>query len=365
MGQPHGIGIVGLGVISGQYLETLGEDGAVRIAATADLDAARAQAVADRFPGARALTVDELVADPAVQTVLNLTIPAAHGEVARAALRAGKNVYGEKPLAATFGEAVDVVAAAGPLWVGAAPDTALGTGVQTARAVVDAGEIGRPVSAVATWVSSGHEAWHPHPDFYYRAGGGPLFDMGPYYLTALFHLLGPVARVTGASTRSRDERTIGSGPRAGERIPVEIDTHVTGVLEHVGGAVSTVTFSFDAAGTHAAPIEVHGETGSLALPDPNLFDGDVSLRRPGDPDWTVLAPRAGYRGAGRGIGLLDFVRGGEGAGRAGGAVALHVLEIMSALDASARERRSIALTTTAERPSPVPLTERSHWRTTP
>ena len=364
MGEPHGIGVVGLGVISGQYLETLGDHPAVRIAAAADLDADRAQAVAERFPGARALSVAELVADPAVQTVLNLTIPAAHGEVARAALAAGKNVYGEKPLAATFDEALGVMAGANGAWVGGAPDTVLGSGVQTARAVVDAGEIGRPVAAVATWLSSGHEAWHPHPDFYYREGGGPLYDMGPYYLTALFHVLGPVVSVSGASSRSRDERTIGSGPRAGERIPVEIDTHVTGVLEHAGGAVSTVTFSFDAAATHDAPIEVHGESASLTLPDPNFFDGDVTMRRPRAEEWTAIAPRAGYRGAGRGIGVLDFVRGGSGAGRASGEVALHVLEIMSALTRSAREGRRITLTTTAERPPLVPLTEHEHWRTT-
>lgn len=362
MGEPHGIGIVGLGVISGQYLETLGEHPAVRIVATADLDAARAQSVADRHPGARALSVAELVADPAVQTVLNLTIPAAHGEVARAALAAGKNVYGEKPLAATFDEALGVMAGANGAWVGGAPDTVLGSGVQTARAVVDAGEIGRPVAAVATWLSSGHEAWHPHPDFYYREGGGPLYDMGPYYLTALLHVLGPVVRVSGASSRSRDERTIGSGPRAGERIPVEVDTHVTGVLEHADGAVSTVTFSFDAVATHAAPIEVHGETASLTLPDPNFFDGEVAMRRPGDGDWTAIPARAGYRGAARGIGVLDFVRGGAGARRASGDVALHVLEIMSALTRSAQEGRRISLTTTAERPPLVPLSEVEQWR---
>ena len=361
MGEPHGIGIVGLGVISGQYLDTFAGASGVRVVAAADLDVARADAVAERVPGCRARSVDDLFADPAVQTVLNLTIPAAHAEVALAAVRAGKNVYGEKPLAATVAQARSVLAAANGAWVGGAPDTVLGTGVQTARAAVDGGEIGRPVSATATWVSPGHEAWHPHPDFYYRPGGGPLFDMGPYYLTSLFHLLGPVVRVTGASSRPRAERTIASGPRAGERIPVEIDTHVTGVLEHASGALSTVTFSFDAVATTAAPIEVHGETGSLSLPDPNHFDGDVLLRRRTDAAWSVLPPTAGYAGAGRGIGLIDFVRGGADAGRASGAVALHVLEIMGALTASAHEGSTIVLTTTAERPAPVPLTARDLW----
>ena len=364
MGEPHGIGIVGLGVVSGQYLETLGAHPGVRIAAAADLDAARAAAIADRFPGCRALTVDALVADPSVQTVLNLTIPAAHAEVAVAALQHGKNVYGEKPLAPTMPEARSIIDAAHSAWVGCAPDTVLGTGIQTARAVVDDGEIGRPVAAVATWVSAGHEAWHPNPDFYYRAGGGPMLDMGPYYLTSLFHLLGPVARVSGASSRPKNVRRIASGPRAGEDIPVDIDTHVTGILEHVDGAVSTVTFSFDGAATDAAPIEVHGETGSLSLPDPNTFDGQVRLRRAGASEWTPVGTRAGYENAGRGIGLLDFVSGGDGIsgrGRADGSVALHVLEIMTALMDSAREGRRIELTTTAERPSLVPLTTQNHW----
>lgn len=359
MGQPHGIGIVGLGVISAQYLETLGSHPGVRIAATADLDAARAAAVADGIPGCRALTVDELMADPSVQTVLNLTIPAAHAEVALAALRHGKNVFGEKPLAPDFAEARSIIDAAGSAWVGCAPDTVLGTGIQTARAAVDDGEIGRPVAAVATWVSAGHEAWHPNPDFYYLPGGGPLLDMGPYYLTSLFHLLGPVARVSGASSRPRDVRRIASGPRAGEDIPVEIDTHVTGILEHVGGAVSTVTFSFDGAATDAAPIEVHGETGTLSLPDPNRFDGEVRLRRPGDDRWETLPPRAGYENSGRGIGLLDLVSGGR---RTDGTIALHVLEIMTALAESARSGRRIDLTTTAERPALVPLTAEARWR---
>ncbi|GAA1541462.1 putative dehydrogenase [Microbacterium ginsengiterrae] len=359
MGEPHGIGIVGLGVISAQYLETLGSHPGIRIAAAADLDASRAAAVAERFEGCRALSVADLAADPAVETVLNLTIPAAHAEVAHIALDAGKNVFGEKPLAPNVSEARGILDAAGSSWVGCAPDTVLGTGVQTARAAVDDGEIGRPVAAVATWISPGHEAWHPHPDFYYREGGGPLLDMGPYYLTTLFHLLGPVARVSGASSRPRSMRRIGSGPRAGEEIPVEVDTHVTGTLEHVGGAVSTVTFSFDGAATDAAPIEVHGETGTLSLPDPNMFDGTVRLRRPGGGEWTSLEDRAGYAQAGRGIGLLDsLVPGGR---RTDGAIALHVLEIMTSLLTSAREGRRIELTTTAERPALVPLTPQQQW----
>lgn len=351
----HGVGIVGLGVISGQYLTTFRGRDDVAVVAVADLDVARAQAVARDIPGCRALSVAELVADPRVDTVLNLTIPAAHAEIALQAFAAGKNVYGEKPLAATMTEARQVVAAV-PVgaWLGGAPDTVLGTGIQTARAAVDAGLIGRPVSAIATWISGGHESWHPHPDFYYRPGGGPLLDMGPYYLTSLVQLLGPVVRVSGASSRSRDIRRIATGPRAGEEIPVEVDTHVTGTLVHEGGAISTVTFSFDGGQTGAPPIEVHGEAGSLQAPDPNLFDGQVRMRRHGAQDWADVPTGAGYVGAGRGVGLVDFLR--RDGGRASGAMALHVLEIMSSLLAAAAERRWVDLATTLERPAPVPLT---------
>ncbi|MDN3497021.1 Gfo/Idh/MocA family oxidoreductase [Planococcus sp. APC 4015] len=356
----HRIGIVGLGVISRAYLETLQGAAGVRITAVADLDAQRAADVAAGLPGARALTPAELYADPEVDTVLNLTIPAAHDEVALAAIAAGKDVYGEKPLTATLEAAHTVVSAADAAGrrVGCAPDTVLGAGVQTARAAVEAGMIGQPVSATATWLSRGHEAWHPQPDFYYREGGGPLLDMGPYYLTALVQLLGPVAWVQGASSRARDTRTIATGPRAGESIPVEVETHVTGVLGHVGGALSTVTFSFDAVATRAEPIEVHGVDGMLVLPDPNHFSGAVHLRRAGSPESEELPVSAGYEDAARGVGLLDFV---AGPGRASGDVALHVLDVMTSLLESAAAGERVSLGSTAVVPSPVPLTTRADW----
>jgi len=354
------IGIVGLGVISRQYLDTLLPASSVRIAAVADLDASRAEAAAAAIPGCRALTTDELIADPGIRTVLNLTIPAAHAEVALAAIAHGKDVYGEKPLAATLADAVRVVdaAAAAGVRVGGAPDTVLGTGVQTARAAIDGGRIGRPVSASAMWVSAGHEAWHPQPDFYYREGGGPLLDMGPYYVTSLVQLLGPVTAVSGAASRSRDERVIGSGPREGEKVPVEVDTHLTGILHHESGAISTVTMSFDGVRTTAAPIEVHGVEGSLIVPDPNRFDGDVQLH-PRGGSWETLEPAAGYADSGCGIGLIDFA---AGDARASGAMALHVLEIMTALAASAASGVRESLTSTVERPSLVPLTPATTWR---
>ncbi|KUM74396.1 Gfo/Idh/MocA family protein [Streptomyces griseorubiginosus] len=365
MGDAHRIGVVGLGVISRAYLDTLVGRDAVRVTAVADLDASRSAAVAAELPGVRALSVAELLNSPDVDTVLNLTVPAAHAEIALGAIGHGKNVYGEKPLAAELADAQAVLEAAAKasVRVGCAPDTVLGTGVQTARAAVEAGAIGRPLFASAVMITPGHERWHPQPDFYYAPGGGPLLDMGPYYLTSLVHLLGPVRAVIGASSRLRSERVIGSGPRAGERIPVEVDSHVSGVLEHEGGALTTLTTSFDGVGTTAAPIEVHGETGTLTVPDPNHFDGEVRLLELGGSERRTLPPSAGYVGGARGVGLLDFVAadGGRPA-RASGELALHVLETMTALLRSSAEGRRIELSTSVQRPAPVPLTPVEQWR---
>lgn len=358
MGVPHRIAVVGTGVIAGKYLATLADHPALTITAVADRVPERAAAVAARLPSCRHLDVDALLADDDVDTVLNLTVPSAHADIALAALARGKNVYGEKPLAVTMAEARAILRGGEGAWVGAAPDTVLGTGVQTARAVIDGGEIGLPLAATATWVAPGHELWHPDPDFYYQPGGGPVLDMGPYYLTTLVQLLGPVVRVSGASSRRRATRVIGSGPRAGESIPVDVDTHVTGVLEHASGALSTVLLSFDAVGSLAPAVEVHGERGSVAVPDPNLFDGAVRVRRLGQDAWHEVPPSAGYEGAERGIGLLDFV---AGAARADGAMALHVLDVMTGLMGAARERSAVELTTTVTRPSLVPFTPAHVW----
>lgn len=369
MGEPHGIGVIGLGVILDAYLTTLADHHGVRIAAVADLDPARAAAVADALPGTRACSVDELLGADDVETVLDLTTPGAHAEIALACARSGKNHYGEKPLASTLDDARRVVDEAGAAGIrlGCAPDTVLGTGVQTARAVVDSGLIGTPTGAVATWVSPGHEAWHPNPDFYYLPGGGPLLDMGPYYLTSLVHLLGPVVAVTGSAGRLRNTRTIASGARAGEVIPVEVATHVAGSLEHANGAISTVTVSFDAAGTRARPIEVYGDEGAVAVPDPNTFAGDVELLRRGSTSWDLVTPRAGFVDSSRGLGLLEMV-GSAGLGaapeqaRASGAVGLHVMEIMTGLLEAASTGRRTAITSAPERPDLVPLTVPETWR---
>ncbi|GAA2126419.1 Gfo/Idh/MocA family oxidoreductase [Streptomyces synnematoformans] len=358
-GRPLNVGIVGAGRISGAYLDTLAGLTALRLTAVTDLDRGRAEAVAERYAGGTAVagTVADLVARDDVDAVLNLTVPAAHAEVALAALRAGKHVYGEKPLAANRAEAGAVLAAAGEtgLRVGCAPDTVLGTGTQTARRAVDDGLVGRPVAATAFMTTAGHEAWHPDPEFYYRPGGGPLLDMGPYYLSALVHLLGPVTGVSGAVSRPRAERTVGSGPRAGQTFPVEVDTHVTGVLEHAGGALSTLLMSFDVKAARLPRIEVHGTEASLSVPDPNHFDGAVELNR-GD-GWEPLPVSAGYPDAGRGTGLADLSEA-LAAGRphrASAELAAHVLDIMLTLMDAAAQGRSLTVSSSCTRPDPVIL----------
>jgi predicted dehydrogenase len=358
VGQPLNVGIIGCGTIVGAYLATLPRLHAVKLVAAADIESSRAEAVARLHPGVRALRVADLLADDQVDIVLNLTIPVAHAEVALQAIGAGKSVYGEKPLAATTreGRAILDAASAADVRVGCAPDTVLGTGIQTARKAIDNGLVGAPISATATLATPGPEPWHPNPDFYYVPGGGPLLDMGPYYISALVTLLGPVASVVGAASHTRTSRTIGSGPRQGERIPVSTDTHVTGVLVHTAGALSTIFMSFDAVRSTSAPIEVHGESGSLVVPDPNRFDGEVRLRRLGATDWEALPISAGYVESSRGIGLEDMANTpATQEPRAGGKLAFHVLDVMESLLVSAHEARTITIESRCERPPAVPL----------
>jgi predicted dehydrogenase len=352
------VGIVGCGAISAQYLATFKHLPGVQLVAVADLDAARARAVGTGLTGVRVLSVDALIGDSDVEIVLNLTTPAAHAEIASRSIAAGKMVYGEKPLAIATaeGRAVVEAARAAGTRIGCAPDTVLGTGTQTARKAIDDGAIGTPVAASATMVTPGHERWHPNPDFYYAPGGGPVFDMGPYYISSLITLLGPVASVMGAASRARDTRIIGSGPRQGEAVPVTTPTHVTGVLTHASGVLSTLMMSFDAVDTRASPIEIHGDQGSLAVPDPNRFDGEVLLKRLGDAGWVTLPVSAGYQRATRGYGLADLAATPvEMEPRCGGTLAFHVLDVMESLLASAATGQLVPIRSTCDRPRAVPL----------
>ncbi len=357
MGGALRVGVVGVGTISAQYFATFARTPELELVAVADIDAERA-AAAGAEQGADALTVDELLVDPRVDVVLNLTIPAAHAEIDRRAIEAGKHVFSEKPLALTVAQGAEVLrlAAERGVRVGCAPDTVLGTGIQTARAVLDGGAIGDAVGASVHWSSPGHERWHPSPQFYYQPGGGPLLDMGPYYLTSLVTFLGPVVRVAGSTTRSARERVVATGPRAGTPVPVEVDTHVSAILEHASGVSSTVTVSFEVWASRAPLFELYGTQGTLAVPDPNRFSEPVEVFTTAEPEWRQVPPAAGFPDGGRGIGLVDLAEA-IAAGtphRASGELALHVLDIMESVLVAGAEHRVVELTTTVERPAAVP-----------
>lgn len=355
--EPLRLGVVGVGKISEQYFASLPKMPGIRLIAVADVDDSRALAVATEL-GVESLPVQNLMLDERIDAVLNLTIPAAHVDIDRRALEAGKHVYAEKPLALAPADAVDLLRVASDrgLRIGSAPDTVLGTGIQTARAALDEGMIGSPVAAAASWASPGHERWHPAPDFYYQAGGGPLFDMGPYYLTALVTLLGPVVTVAGSTSRSARTRVVEQGARSGEIIPVDVETHVTALLEHASGVTSTVTMSFDVWATRMGGIEVHGTAGTVAVPDPNRFSDPVSVFTAESGEWRTIDTLAGYEDASRGFGLADMAHAiaTDRPHRASGELAFHVLEIMDGILRAGREHSIVTLRSTAERPAAVP-----------
>jgi predicted dehydrogenase len=353
------VGVVGCGNISRAYATKLAALPDLELVACADLEPGRARALADDVGVSLVLTPDELVAHPDVDVVLNLTVPLAHAAVSRAALEAGKHAYSEKPLALDVadGRALVELARARRSRLGCAPDTFLGAGLQTCRALLDAGVIGTPLAANALFQGAGPESWHPDPRAFYRRGAGPLFDMGPYYVTALVALLGPVARVTGSARISRARRQITSRPLAGTWMDVEVPTHVAGVLEHVAGPVATLVTSFDVPATRYRWIEIYGTEGTLAVPDPNTFGGPVQVRRLGEADWTDIPLSHGNAQESRGLGLADMVRA-ERAGRphrASGDLALHVLEIMERILTASETGAHQPITTRVERPAPLPV----------
>jgi len=356
MTSPLRVGVIGVGKIAEQYFAEFPKLPNLALIAVADVDAERASAVAGA-QGVEALSVDALLADDRIDAVLNLTIPAAHVEIGLRAIAAGKHVFAEKPLGLDTVEAAELLTAADAagLRVGSAPDTVLGTGVQTARNLLDAGAIGTAVSAAAHWSSPGHESWHPSPQFYYQPGGGPLFDMGPYYLTTLITMFGPVTAVAGAASASDRSRTIGTGPLQGTVLDVTVDTHVSAVLFHESGVSSTVTMSFDVWASRAPKIEIYGTAGTISVADPNRFSDPTEVWTTDAPAWTIAPASGGYADAGRGIGLADMARAIETGRphRASGRLAFHVLETMEAVITAGRERRVVELTSTTDRPESV------------
>jgi predicted dehydrogenase len=366
-----GIGIVGAGVISEIYLKNLsGVMPHTRVVGIADLLVERAEERARQF-GVGAFTVEEILAHPEVDVIVNLTIPKAHGPVAQQAVEAGKSVYNEKPLCLNRDEAARLLATAKEkgVLVGCAPDTFLGAGMQTARKVIDEGLIGEPVAATASMITHGHESWHPDPFFFYQPGGGPMLDMGPYYVTALVSLLGPVRRVASSARKSFPERIISSKPKAGEKIPVNVDTHIVATLDFTSGVIGSIQTSFDLFDTEHSKLMIYGSEGTLRLPDPNTFGGPLQylagqakdahpgeILRGSDMRWEDIPLTHEYDTNSRGLGVSDLARAllEGGAPRASGDLANHVLDIMYATIESSTEDRHIHLGTTTARPEPLP-----------
>jgi predicted dehydrogenase len=353
------VGVVGCGNISSAYLRIAKWFEILDVVACADLIPERAQTQAEAYDVPRACTTEELLADPEIEIVLNLTTPNAHAEVALAALEAGKSVYNEKPLAIRreHAERMLKMAEEKGLRVGGAPDTFLGAGLQTCRRLIDEGAIGFPVAATAFMAGHGHESWHPDPEFYYQVGGGPMFDMGPYYLTALVSMLGPVKRVTGSTRISFPERTITSKPKYGNVIAVEVPTHIVGVLDFTSGAVGTIITSFDVWAHNLPRIEIYGSEGTLSVPDPNTFGGPVKVWKSETEAWEDVELVPGYPENSRSLGLADMaqaIRTGR-PHRANGTMAYHVLDIMHAIHDASDADQHVLLSSTCVRPDPLPL----------
>jgi predicted dehydrogenase len=351
-----GIGIIGAGNISTQYLKNLTSFEEVEVRFIADIDLDRAAAQAKEYGVANSGTVDELLARDDIELVVNLTIPAAHTEVGHRIIAAGKHVWSEKPVALDHESANELLAAASAagLRVACAPDTVLGAGIQTALRAIARGDIGTPLTATTMFHVPGPESWHPNPDFLFATGAGPLFDMGPYYATTLVHVFGSATRVQAVSSKSRDTRTIGSGPRAGQTFPVEVPTHHAALIEFEGGASAQSVFSFQHALARAGVVEINGTEGTISLPDPNNFDGDSLLHLYGEKEArTITATGAAF---GRGTGIVELLRSIR-AGvpeRASGALASHVLDILLGIRDAALTGHAVEIASKVAPIAPLP-----------
>jgi predicted dehydrogenase len=367
---PTIIGIIGCGNISDAYLRGAARSRHVRVKSVADIRARVATAKAAEY-NVDAVAIEDLLADPDIEIAVNLTPPAAHSSVSLQIIGAGKHVYLEKPLATRFAEAKPVIQAAeaNGLRIGCAPDTFLGAGHQACRYAIDAGRIGLPVAGAAAVLTHGMEHWHPNPAFFYQHGGGPIHDLGPYYITQLVNLLGPVLRVSAEASTAFKTRAITSEPLNGQAITVEVPTTVNGALAFAGGANVTLSHSWDVWKHRRMPLEIYGSEGTLLVPDPNFFGGEPMVSHLGG-DWGPLdtsahpfgipnrTARSGALVADyRIIGLLDMavaIRN-DRPHRANGALALHVLEVLDAFEQSSLEGRHIVIETLCDQPEKLPL----------
>jgi predicted dehydrogenase len=353
MSTPIRVGIIGAGYISAAYLKAAKNFPELAIVSCADAQQTNAQKRGEEF-GLKVQSVDELLQDKAVDLILNLTTPQSHVQVTSQGLEAGKHVYSEKPLALNLAEAEALLKNARRYNVrlGCAPDTFLGGGQQTARKLIDDGVIGKPLGGTAFVLTPGPESWHPNPQFYYQTGGGPVFDMGPYYLTALINLLGPVTRVTSIAGRGFAERIFGAGPRKGEKFTVEIPTHFNALLEFEQGAIISFHASFDVQGHSHLPIEIYGTEGSLQIPDPNYFGGRVRLLRRGGL-WADMPLTHGYDDRNyRILGVAEMAAAirRNRPHRASDQIALHTVEVMEAIVIGGSSGKAVSINSHCERP---------------
>ncbi len=353
-------GIIGCGNISDIYFQLNQRFDGINVIACTDVNMAQATKKADQYKDVEALSMDDFFKDDRIEVVINLTVPTAHYVVHKRALESGKHSYGEKPLALTLEEAQELrqLAKKKKLYLGAAPDTFLGGGLQTAKKLIEDGWIGQPVSANGFMMSHGPEDWHPNPEFFYKEGAGPLFDMGPYYLTALTSLLGPMKRLTSSAGKAYDQRQITSTAKYGELIDVEVATHIAGVIDFENGAIATLLTSFDVWGSNAPNLEIHGTLGSLLLPDPNTFGGPLLYKRQGELAFKEVPLTYGFQENSRGLGVLDMVMAikEKRLHRANDALAYHVLEAMYGMLEASESGRHYQMTSTCEQPSILPLT---------
>lgn len=355
MAAPFRIGLIGAGNIAPAYIRTFLADERVEVAGIADLNQNRAASRAQEF-GLISRGIDEMLQDKTVDLVVNLTTPDAHEGVGLAILGAGKHLYSEKPLALRPEGAKGLLNFAHErnLLVGAAPDTVLGDGIQTARALLDEGAIGQPVGFAAHMLCGGHEGWHPNPEFYYQEGGGPMFDMGPYYLSALIQFFGPVQQVMGCVRSMHQERVRGAGDAKGTKIPVETPTHISAQLVFRSGVIGTLTTSFDTPVHEMPHMEIWGTEGMLRVPDPNGFGGETLLKRL-NGETEVVAPRGNRVANLRGLGAIDLLASrSEGRpARCSAEIAAHVVEVMAGTLRSAEEGVPVQLELEPERPWPM------------
>ncbi|MDD4318136.1 MAG: Gfo/Idh/MocA family oxidoreductase [Victivallaceae bacterium] len=351
------IGLIGCGMISSAYFNAAKTFQMIEVVACADSNSAAAEERGKEFK-VPAMSIEALLAQPEIEIVLNLTPPKAHSAVDKKILQSGKNVYSEKPFGVDLADAKGVMelAATRKLQVGCAPDTFLGGGQQTARKIIDDGWIGKPLAGTAFVLGRGPEKW-PHAPFFYDYGGGPMLDLGPYYITALINLLGPARSVTAVAFKSSDFRK-GGTETVPPVYPVNVSTTLSGQVEFACGAVITVITSFDVyKHGHSHPIEIYGNAGSLAVPDPNTFGGPVKIFRKGYSDWENVPLSHRYTENFRSIGVADMASALQSGRsyRASGELAFHVLEVMLAFDESSRSGGKVDLQSTCQRPAALPL----------